>query len=102
MGGKPAIMLQGSRLRKEYAIRTKEIDKDLDSIYTLLSQYKDYSSYIQLNKDLIDHLENFIRQILIKEEKKLQRDKMAFQEGRAFYWSPIHPKKAFQSRHYTR
>lgn len=89
-------------LKEEYAKRLRELDKDVDSFYNLFSQYKDHSAYAQSDKELSEHLENFNHQILMKKEKKMQRDKMAFQGDKAFSWSPIYSKKAFQSSHSTR
>lgn len=57
-------------LRDEYANRAKDLDKDLDSLYSTLSQHQDHSAYAQLNKELSEHLEQFNQQILIKKDKK--------------------------------
>lgn len=42
---------------------------------------------MDLDKDLGEHLEKFNRQILIKKDKKMQRDILAFWEGKAFSWN---------------
>lgn len=54
-------------LKEGYARRLRDIDKELDSIYNSLFQYKDLMyNWIELS----DHLENFNCQILIKKENE--------------------------------
>lgn len=75
-----------SLIIEEYQKSLKEIDRELDSVYTQLVVFKNHALYAQYDKELNEHIEQFNREMLIKKEKNFHRDKNAFQDQKAYNW----------------
>lgn len=70
----------------EYAKRIVDIDGKLEKLQNQMSLLRTHVSFSESEERLKRHLEQFNKDILIKKDKKLQRDRKAFEDGRAYKW----------------
>lgn len=71
-------------LVEEYRARTPTLEKDIDHIYSKLQPFKSLSAFKDQEKRIKNHLDQVTVDILRK--KKFWRDKMAFEQGKAYKW----------------
>lgn len=72
-----------------YKKQMNDLFKDLDQIHGLLKPLKKQLSYNDKETSLIERLDIFKKDVLMKEEKKMIRDRTAFREGKAYKWHSI-------------
>lgn len=58
-----------SLLIEEYQRINRDLDKELETIYTQLAAFKKHAQYTQYDNELNQHLEHFSRGVLIKNRK---------------------------------
>lgn len=71
----------------EYTKRTKTLDTEITKICEYLQKIRTHQSVMNKEKKLKIHLESFNKDILIKKSQKFQRDKNAFEAGKAYKWN---------------
>lgn len=74
-------------LINEYTKRTNALDIEITKICELLKKLRTHQSVTNKEKKLKIHLESFNKDILIKKNHKFQRDKNAFETGKAYKWN---------------
>lgn len=89
----------------EYQKRSNVLDGDIQTICLKLQLLQTHKIYMDKELKLKKHLEDFNKDILIKKESKLSRDRCAFEENRAYKWNQLQPKNfnRFRNRrdHYS-
>lgn len=73
-------------LIEEYKVRTLSLEKDIDLIYSKLQTFKSLPAFKEHKERIKTHLDQATAEFLGKKENKFWRDKMSFQEGKAYRW----------------
>lgn len=74
-------------LIEEYKTRSLALDKEIDNIYVKLQSFKSLPSLKEHEERIKIHLDQITTETLRKKDKKFWRDKLSFQEGRAYKWT---------------
>lgn len=78
-----------SLLIDEYQRKLIDIEKELERLNKQLIGFKDHALFEQYDRNLNEHLEHYNKEILIKKDKKFFRDRVAFQESKAYNWKTV-------------
>lgn len=68
-----------------------DLDGKLEKIQNQMIPLQTHMLFIEFEEKLKDHLEQFNKDILIKKDKKFQRDKRAFEDGTPTNGNQIKP-----------
>lgn len=63
-----------------------DLDVKLEKLQNQIIPLQTHALYLEFEEKLKGHLEQFIWNILIKKDKKLQRDRRAFEDGKSYKW----------------
>lgn len=66
--------------------RLNYLDAKIEKIQKQITPLQTHNLFPDFEVQLKNHLVNFYKDILIRKDKKFQRDKRAFQEGKAYKW----------------
>lgn len=87
---------------EEYKTRSLALDKEIDSIYSKLQTFKSLPSLKEHEERIKTHLDQITTETLRKKNKKFWRDKLSFQEGKAYKWTQNNHTSNFKSKGLTK
>lgn len=73
-------------LIEEYQKRIATLEKDIKGVYTKLESFKEVSTFGEQEERIKGHIDLLVKELITTKEQKFLRDKVAFNEGKAYLW----------------
>lgn len=73
-------------LCQHYSKELESVDREIEKLYTDNTDLTAGSSFNKREEDLKAHIESFVGDLLKTKEKKLARDKLAYDSNEAYKW----------------
>lgn len=77
-------------LKNKYSIELSDLDKEIEVLKTNGHQIASNADFQRREKELMQYLENYNKDIVMKKENKFYKDKLAFSGGYAYRWPRGH------------
>lgn len=73
-------------LKDKYTLELRDLDQEIETLRTNNNHDSSNADFKKREHELLQHLENYNRNVLIRKDRKFYQDKLAFSGGYAYRW----------------